>query len=156
MSETETHPTSAEAAAATVASAFAHNGRSWYDHSTTSDYFKSQNSYFPHGAAAAAYQYSHHGKFFFYLWSNFFIVIIIVLFFKKTQFISIKSAKPHRLLVPTFHLHNTPFIFFPFFNFFKTARSSSRCWSNDGQFLLPFAFYVGSRRGYDYNNIYYP
>ena len=87
MSETETHATSA-AAAATVASAFAHNnGRSWYDHSTT-DYFKSQNSYFPHGAAAtaaAAYQYSHHGKFFFYLWSNFFIVIIIVLFFKKTQ-----------------------------------------------------------------------
>ena len=83
MSETESHPTSAEAAAATVASAFAHNGRSWYDHSTTSDYFKSQNSYFPHGAAAAAaYQYSHHGKFFFYLWSNcFFVIIIIIVFF---------------------------------------------------------------------------
>ena len=98
MSETETHPTSAEAAAATVASAFAHNGRSWYDHSTTSDYFKSQNSYFPHGAAAtaaaAAYQYSHHGKFFFYLWSNCFFVIVII-FFKKNTIISIKSPKPH-------------------------------------------------------------
>ena len=83
MSETETHPTSAEAAAATVASAFAHNGRSWYDQSTT-DYFKSQNSYFPHGAAAtaaAAYQYSHHGKFIFFL-----NLQIVFVFFKNFKF----------------------------------------------------------------------
>ena len=83
MSETETHTTSA-ATAATVASAFAHNnGRSWYDHSTT-DYFKSQNSYFPHGAAAtaaAAYQYSHHGKFIFSLFSN----CLFIYFFQKIQ-----------------------------------------------------------------------
>ena len=95
MSETETHPTSAETAAATVASAFAHNGRSWYDHSTTSDYFKSQNSYFPHGAAttaAAAYQYSHHGKFFFYLWSNCFFVIIIIFFKKHNYFYQVAET----------------------------------------------------------------
>ena len=86
MSETETHATSA-ATAATVASAFAHNnGRSWYDHSTT-DYFKSQNSYFPHGAAAtaaAAYQYSHHGKFIFSLFSN---CLFFIFLFQKIQFL---------------------------------------------------------------------